>query len=155
MEHVQDYTETGEAVIYTSDEKHTGLEQPTRKHILEYAVEDVLEQATIGSEKHMLEYSVENVLEQTDIGSNSNTEVSGSDRVAESAEAESVIRNITSGDMEVYEKQLIEGSNVDESLELLPELLDRLMESETEIDNQEQDNQAIADLDTIENFLTV
>ena len=150
MEDVQDYTETGEAVIDTSEEKDTGLEQATRKHMLEYAVEDVLEQATIGSEKHMLQYSVENVLEQTDIGSNSNAEVSGSDSVAESAEAESVIRNITSGDMEVYEKQLIEGENVDESLELLPELLDRLMESEAEIDNPEQDNQATADLDTIE-----
>ena len=117
--------------------------------MLDYAVENVLEQATTGSEKHMLEYSVENNLEQTDIGSNSNTEVSGSESVAESAEAESVIKNITSGDMEVYEKQLIEGENVEESLDILPELFDRLMESETEINNQEQDNQATSDLDTI------
>ena len=118
--------------------------------MLEYAVEDVLEQATIGSEKHMLEYSVDNVLEQTDIGSNSNTEVTGSDSVAQSAEAESVIRNITSGHMEVYEKQLIDRDNVDESLKLIPELLDKLMESETEIDNQETDDQAIADFNSIE-----
>ena len=152
MEQVPDYNETGEIVIYTSEEKVTGLDQQTRKHMLEYAVDDVLEQATIGSEKYMLEYSVDNVLEQTDIGSNSNTEVTGSDSVAQSAEAESVIRKITSGHMEVYEKQLIEGDNVDKSLKLIPELLDKLMESETEIDNQEIDDQAIADFNTIENI---
>ena len=148
MEQVPDYNEPGE--IDTSEENVTGLDQQTKKHMLEYAVEDVLEQATIGSEKHMLEYSVENVLEQTDIGSNLNSEVTGSDSVGQSAEAESVIRNITSGHMEVYEKQLIDGDNVDESLKLIPELLDKLMESETEIDNQEIDDQAISDFNTIE-----
>ena len=74
--------------------------------------------------------------------------MSRSDSGANSLSAESIIRNITAGDMEIYEEQLIEEENIDESLELLPEMLDKLTEAGTEY-VEKIDNQTGADLNII------
>ena len=134
---------------HESQDKDTSVEQPTTKHVLEYSVEEVVEHTDIsGSQNPVLEYSVEDVLEQTLLRSESNSDMSRSDSGANSLSAENIIRNITAGDMEIYEEQLIEEENIDESLELLPEMLDKLTEAGTEY-VEKIDNQTGADLNII------
>lgn len=73
----------------------------------------------------MFEYSVQDVLEKTAIRSNPTNAVSKSDNDIEIVTAEKVLSSLALGDLELQEKQITEEENIDETLERLPEFLDK------------------------------
>ena len=101
-------------------------------------------------ERTVVEYSVEEVVEQTAIRSILHNVASKPDEVAESVTAESVISSLASGDMALCEEQSTEEENIDDKLELLPEVLDTLIATGAEMETGEADIQKTADLKILE-----
>ena len=84
----------------------------------------------------------EDFSEKTKIRSNPTKAISLSDYDKEIVTAEVVLSSLASGDMELQESQIPEEENIDETFELLPELLDKLTELEPLMDLEEIDSQA-------------
>ena len=94
--------------------------------------------------ENTFEYSVDNdnLSEKTEISSNPTNAVSTSDYVKEVVTAELVLSSLVPGYMELQERKIPEEENIDETLELLPELLDKSTELEALMDLERIDSQA-------------
>ena len=83
----------------------------------------------------------EDFSDKTEISSNPTKTVSLSDYDKEIVTAELVLSSLVSEDMEPQVRQIPEEKNINETLELLPELLDELTELEPLMDLDEIDSQ--------------
>ena len=91
-----------------------------------------------------------NLSKKTEISSNPTKAVSLSDCDKEIVTAELVLSSLAQGDMGLHVRRIPEEENVDETLELLHELLDKSTELEPLMDLEEIDSQANTnDLKTI------
>ena len=82
------------------------------------------------------------MLEKTEISSNTTNAVSSSDYDKKIVTAELVLSSLATGDMDFQENQIPEEENIDETLELLPELPDKSTDLEPLVDLEEIDVQA-------------
>ena len=91
---------------------------------------------------------------KTKIGSNPTKAVSLSDYDKEIVTALLVLSSLVSGDMKLQVRQIPEEKNIDETLDLLPELLYKLTEIEPLMDLEEIDSLAKTnELKTVGNIL--
>ena len=105
--------------------------------------------------ENTFEYSVdiEDLSEKTEISSNPTNAVSTSDYVKEVVTAELMLSSLVPGYMELQERKIPKEENIDETLELLPELLDKSTQLEPLIDLEEIDCRANTnDLRTLGDF---
>ena len=101
-------------------------------------------------ERTVVEYSVAEVIEQTAIRSILHNVASKPDKVAESVTAESVISSLASCDMALCEEQSAEEENIDDKLDLLPEVLDTLIAAGTKMETGGVNILKTADLKILE-----
>ena len=96
------------------------------------------------SEKKAFGYALDNedLPEKKEISSNPTDAVSTFDYDKEMVTAELVLSSLTSWDMKLQERQIPQEENIDKTLELLSELLDKSTELEPLMDLEEVDSQA-------------